>query len=110
MLLKRLQQVVGMIYSELQCGFRPQRSTEDMIFTVRQLQEKACEQRQPPYLAFFDLIKAFDLVDRKSLFTVLTKSGCLLILQALIRSFHEDVNVKVQFDGGLSESFPNRKE
>ncbi len=30
-----------------------------MIFTARQLQEKCREQRQPLYMAFIDLTKAF---------------------------------------------------
>ena len=35
-------------------------STIDMIFSIRQLQEKSREQRQPLYIAFIDLTKAFD--------------------------------------------------
>ena len=33
------------IYPESQCGFRSKRSTIDMIFSVRQLQEKCREQQ-----------------------------------------------------------------
>lgn len=47
-----------------------------MIFAVRQLQEKSREQRQPLYMAFVDLAKAFDYVDRDSLFLELQKAGC----------------------------------
>lgn len=47
-----------------------------MIVTVRQLQEKSREQGKPLYLAFIDLIKAFDLVIRKGLFQLLEKIGC----------------------------------
>ena len=38
-------------------------STTDMIFCVRQLQEK--EQNVPLYIVFIDLTKAFDLVSSK---------------------------------------------
>jgi len=60
-------------------------------------------------LAFVDLTKAFDLVDRKALFTVLAKAGCPPTLVALIKSFHDGMFAKVQFDGHLSEVFPIRK-
>ena len=36
----RLQKLAERVYPESQCGFRSQRSTTDMIFSVRQLQEK----------------------------------------------------------------------
>ena len=64
------------VYPKSPCGFRAGRSTTDMIFTVRQLQEKSREQGKPLYLAFIDLTKAFDLVIRKGLFQLLEKIGC----------------------------------
>ena len=56
---------------ETQCGFRPGRSTVDMIFTARQLQEKCREQQKNLYLVFIDLTKAFDTVCRDSLWALL---------------------------------------
>jgi len=44
-------------------------------------------------------------VDRKALFTVLAKAGCPPTLIALIRSFHDGMFAKVQFDSHLSEAF-----
>ena len=44
-----------------QCGFRPQCSTFDMMFVVRQLQELA-RKDTPLYLCFIDLTKAYDSV------------------------------------------------
>ena len=43
----RLQTLAEDILPESQCGFRANRSTQDMIFTLRQLQEKCAEQLQP---------------------------------------------------------------
>ena len=73
--LVRLQVLAERIYPESQCGFRSKRSTVDMIFSIRQLQEKCREQQMPLYIAFIDLTKAFDLVSRQGLFQLL-KIGC----------------------------------
>ena len=60
-LLSRLQVLADRVYPEAQCGFRAARSTIDMVFYVRHLQEKYREQRQPLYFAFIHLTQAFDL-------------------------------------------------
>lgn len=60
---------------ESQCGFRKNRST-DMIFTTRQLQEKRWKQHQDLFVAFIDLPKAFDIVNRELLWNVFAKFGC----------------------------------
>ena len=66
-LLKRLQNIAEVILPERLCGFRRSRSTIDMIFTLRRLQEKVVEQQQSLYMVFIDLSKAFDTVDRSTL-------------------------------------------
>ena len=74
-LLIRLHKFASGVFPEFQCGFRAGRSTIDMLFSVRQLQEKCREQGMPLYVAFIDLTKAFDLVSRKGLFRLLEKIG-----------------------------------
>ena len=105
-ILNRLQLLAERVYPEAQCGFRAARSTIDMVFSVRQLQEKCREQGQPLYLAFIDLTKAFDLVSRDGLFALLQRIGCPPKLLSMIVSFHQDMRGTVQFDGSCSESFP----
>ena len=53
-----------------------QRSTVDMIFCLRQLQERCIEQGRPLYMVFVDLRKAFDTVERTGLWQLLRKYGC----------------------------------
>ena len=53
---------------EIQCGFMSGRGTTDVIFIVRQLQEKHLAANKPLYMAFFDLEKAFDRVPRDVIF------------------------------------------
>ncbi|XP_063892975.1 uncharacterized protein LOC135117521 [Helicoverpa armigera] len=58
---------VGPILHNLlcKCWEAGERSTVDMIFTLRQLQEKCREQKTPLFVAFVDLNKAFDTVSRE---------------------------------------------
>ena len=106
--LKRLQVLAERVYSESQCGFRANRSTIDMVFSLRQLQEKCREQRQPLFVAFIDLTKAFDLVGRDGLFKILPRIGCPPRLLSIIRSFHDDMKGTVVFDGSTSDTFDIR--
>ena len=63
------------ILPEEQCGFRPHRSTVDMMFVVRRLQELARKKDTPLFMCFIDLTKAYDSVDRTLLWTVLARFG-----------------------------------
>jgi len=70
--LKRLlSHVVDIIMPESHCGFRRGRSTVDMIFVARLLQEKCREQNRDLYLVFIDLTKAFDTVNKDLLWNCL---------------------------------------
>ena len=77
-----------------------------MIFTLRHLQQKCREQKQPLFIVFVDLTKAFDLVSRKGLFHLLEKIGCPQKLLKVVMSFHEDMKGSVLFDGSSSAVFP----
>ena len=70
------KQLLTAVYPKSPYGFRAGRSTTDVIFTVRQLQEKSREHGKPLYLVFIDETKAFDLVIRKGQFQLLEKIGC----------------------------------
>ncbi|XP_063534978.1 uncharacterized protein LOC134744961 [Cydia strobilella] len=107
--LKKLEVLAARIYPESQCGFRAGRSTSDMIFTLRQLQEKCREHRVPLYMAFVDLNKAFDTVSRQGLYDVLVRLGCPPTLLSLIRAFHENMKGTVMFDGDSSAAFDMRR-
>ena len=54
---------VGILQEE-HSGFRPNRSTTDMMLVIRRLQELARKKRFPMYVCFIDLTKAYDSVDR----------------------------------------------
>ena len=52
-------------------GFQPNRSTTDVMFVIRRLQELARKKRIPLYVCFIDLTSAYDPVDRTPLWTLL---------------------------------------
>ena len=52
------------ILPEDQCGFRPHRSTVDMMFVVRRRQELARKKDAPLFICLIDLTKSYDSVDR----------------------------------------------
>ncbi len=91
--------------SESQCGFRNARSTIDMIFTARQLQEKCIEQDVGLYAVFIDLMKAFDTVNRDALWKVLARMGCPPKLITIIRQLHDGMTAKVRVDGSTTDRF-----
>ena len=59
-LLNRLSSQIDQFLPEAQCGFRAGRGTVDMVFSLKQVQEKCIEQKMPLYMVFVDFTKAFD--------------------------------------------------
>lgn len=103
-ILPRLQVIAARILPESQCGFRASRSTVDMVFSLRQLQEKCIEQQRPLYVVFVDLSKAFDNVSRSGLYSILKRLGCPDTLLSLLIGFHQDMKATVQCNGERSET------
>ena len=52
---------------EEQAGFRSSYSTTDQVFALKTIVDYYLQKRKRLYCAFIDYKKAFDLVDRKSL-------------------------------------------
>ena len=105
MLKRLLLHIAERILPESQAGFRQERSTIDMIFVARQLLEKAREQQKEMSLAFIDLRKAFDTVNREMLWRTLAKFGCPSKFVAMLRLFHDGMTAKVSVGSETSDSF-----
>ena len=104
LLLNRLMKhVCPLVIPESQCGFRSGRGTVDMIFSVKQLQEKCIEQHVPLYQVFVDLTKAFDTVNRTALWKILGKLGCPTTFIRMLKELHRNMKARVTFNGSLSE-------
>ena len=88
------------ILSEEQSGFRPNRSTTDMMFVIRWLLQELARKKQIHLyvLCFIDLTKAFDSVDRTLLWTVLARFGVPQKVISAIRQFHDGMRACVRLD------------
>lgn len=69
----RLRECVEDKLGEWQCGFRPSRSTSDLIFCMKMIIEKTWEFDNKCYIALLDLEKAFDRVPRQHLWKIMQK-------------------------------------
>ena len=58
---------------EIQCGFRANRRTTDMVFVLMQIQQKCRRQNKGLQITSVDLTKAFETVCRKGLWKILEK-------------------------------------
>ena len=81
-----------------QSGFRPNRSTTDMMFVIRRLQELARKKRIPLYVCFIDLTKAYDSIGRTLLWTVLARFGVPHNMISVIREFHDGMRACMRLD------------
>ena len=88
---------VGIVPEE-QSGFRPNRSTTDMMFVIRRLQELARRKQIPLFVCFTDLTKAYVSVDRNLLWRVLARFGVPQNMISVICQFHDGMQTRVRLD------------
>ena len=86
---------------EEQRGLRPDRSTTDMMFVVRRLQEIGRKAGVSLFMCFMDFQKAYDTADRTLLWQVLTRIGVPPQMIAVIRQFHDGMRACVRPDDGV---------
>ncbi|XP_073989088.1 uncharacterized protein [Rhodnius prolixus] len=101
----RLRRKVDHLLGEDQCGFRSNRSTQDLIFTLRQIMEKNIEYDKEVHLCFIDLCKAFDRVPRSMIWEILAKRNVNKALIERIKSFYRNCRNYVRTSNLSSEVF-----
>jgi len=89
LLMHRLGQCVGGQLHEAQCGFRGGKGTIDAMFVLRHLSGKAqASSNVQLHLAFIDLAKSYDSVNREALWQVLHTYGVPERLINLLQDLH----------------------
>ena len=87
---ERLQKKLEATIRDEQAGFRPHRSCEEQVNTLRVVTEQAVEWRSPLYLLFIDFQKAFDSVSGAAIWRTLAKRGVPPNIIAMIISMYDD--------------------
>ena len=77
--------------------------TTDLIFIVRQLQEKHLNANKPLYMTFDDLEKTFDRVPRDVIWWAMRKLGTDEWLERMVQSMYKDRRSRVKVCDGYSE-------
>jgi len=89
-------------------GFRPNRSTIDNIFMVRQIYEKCHEYNIDLHNIFIDFTQAFDTVNRDIIYTSLAKYNIPDKLTKLIKLTMQHTRMKVKVNNDYSEWFETK--
>lgn len=105
-LLERMKEAVDPKLRDQQAGFRRNRSCADQIASLRIIVEQSLEWHPPPlYISFIDYEKAFDSVDRETMWKLLGHYGVPEEIIALIRCTYHNISCKIAHAYQLSESF-----
>jgi hypothetical protein len=70
-----LKTVPKRITGEYQCRFRPNKSTIDQLFIIRQMMEKHYAHGIDLRVLFIDFTQAFDSVNKEKLFEIMYEYG-----------------------------------
>ncbi|XP_013163277.1 PREDICTED: uncharacterized protein LOC106114561 [Papilio xuthus] len=104
-LFNKLAPYVEAKIGEYQCGFRPNRSTIDQIFSLRQILEKTLEYNVDTYHLFVDFKAAYDNVDRAFLYEAMREINIPEKLIRLTKMTLQNTKCKVKVESDYSEPF-----
>ena len=102
---QRLTELIEPMMGEYQSGFRPNRSTIDNIFILRQIIEKCYEFNIEIHNVFIDYSLAFDSIIREAIQTALHANKIPPKLINLIQLTLENTTAKVKVNNTTSTNF-----
>ena len=105
LILERIRAAVDTKLREEQAGFRAERSCTDQIATLRIIKEQSLEWQSPLYVNFVDFRKAFDTVDRTTIWRIMRHYGIPQKIVKEIQSLYENTTCHVIHNADLSPSF-----
>ena len=99
-ILNRMRKKAEEEISDCQAGYRTNRGTIDMLFSLQILIEKIRNSECEAYITFIDYSKAFDSVKHHRLFHHMVQMGFPRHLVALIAGLYEHQQATIRFGGG----------
>ena len=108
LLYNRLSNIIDPKIGNYKMGFRPNRSTIDNIFIVRQIYEKCYEYNIDLHNIFTDLSQAFDSVHRYVIYNSLIKHNVPDKLIKLIKLTMQQTKMRVKVNNNYSEWFKTK--
>ena len=94
------------LLSDLQYGFRKNRSTIDCVFVLNSIINKLIiAEKRKLYCAFIDFRKAFDMVYRNGIWFKLLNSGVSSKMVNMLQSIYKSVKSCVKVNGHLTDYF-----
>ena len=108
-LLERMKDAVDLTLRDNQAGFRKNRSCADQIASLRIIIEQSLEWNSPLHISFIDFEKAFDSVDRHTLWRLMKHYGIPEKIISIVQIIYQGMFCRVVHSGQIySESFePN---
>ena len=104
-LLKRMKVSADQYLRENQAGFRKIRSCPDQIATLRIIIKKSLKWKSSLYAKFIDFEKAFDSIDRDSLWKIMRHYGIPNKYISIFKATCEDMTYRVLRGGDATEKF-----
>jgi hypothetical protein len=104
-IIERVREITEMQIRDEQGGFRKVRGSVDQVFSLRCVCEKYLEKQNEVVLAFIDLEKAYDRVDRQAMSEVLMMYGVGSKILGAKKSMYEESMVYVRIGRRLGRKF-----
>ena len=101
----RLQQYTNCELPDVQAGFRKGRGTREQTANIRWIMDKAREFQKNIYFCFINYAKAFDCVDRNTLWKILKETGIPDHLTCLLRNLYAGQEATVRTGHGTTDWF-----
>lgn len=105
---KRLRLVIEPKLIESQSGFRKGRSTQDHVFTIKEIINKSQMSGKTTYLAFVDMEKAFDRIPRVKIWESLRKKNVDEKLIGAVKSLYKETKNCVISNNRKSDIFTTK--
>lgn len=101
----RLKPHVEEFITDYQCGFKPNRSTTDNIYVVRQSMEKCLEHNIDLHMLFVDFKQVFDSINRNKIYKVFDEFGIHRKITQLTMMTLKDTKAKCVNTGHANGKF-----